>query len=238
MRLRVEHADGADGMTVGRLQQGARIEAQAGVAGDQRISLEARIAARVRDTKEVFLEDFLPAEGALQRRLAHAQADLRLEELAPVADEVDRRDERLAEIGGGFGDLVEVLLARRIQQSVAVECAKAFDLLVAHRGAIHERGRPGRSDWFLWAGTPGTEPIASVDPSPALRDGGCDRPLKMSRAWTASNISRRRSLPALRDELSPFRLPSSALRRVVSVRIEKTPPIPFDDVSSSMGLKP
>ena len=49
MGLGIEYADGADGLAFCGPQKGARIEAQARVAGDEWVALEARITAGVRN---------------------------------------------------------------------------------------------------------------------------------------------------------------------------------------------
>jgi hypothetical protein len=98
------------------------------------------------------VQDGLPAEGGLERRLAHAEADLRLEELSPLADEADQRDGRLAQLGGGLRDLVEILFARRVEQPVAVQGAKARSLSLARRGGVHRSDRLGATGLFHHAG--------------------------------------------------------------------------------------
>ena len=147
----VEDADGADRLPLGGLQQGAGVEAQAGLAADQGIAGEAWVARGVRHVEEVVVQDGLPTEGGLERRLAHAEADLRLEELPPVADEVDHRDRCLAQLGGGLRDFVEILLARRVEQPVAVQGAKARSLSLARRGGVHRADRIGGTGLFQHA---------------------------------------------------------------------------------------
>ena len=116
--LMVEHADGADRQPLGRFQQRARIETQVRLARDERIAGKAPVLRRVGHLEILLLQQRLGAEGSLDRRLAYAQADLGLKELAAVADEVHDRDRHLADRGGEFGDLVERALARGVEHVV------------------------------------------------------------------------------------------------------------------------
>ena len=134
---RVEHAQCADRMTLARLEQRARIEAQPGVARHQRIAGEARIGGRVGDEHELVLQDRLGAEGRLERRLAHAQTDLGLEELPPLRDQIDHADRRAADVGGELGDVVEHRLARGVEDVVAVQRLEATRLGILRAGIVH-----------------------------------------------------------------------------------------------------
>lgn len=147
-RLVVEHANGADGMALGGLQERPGVELQMGLAGDQRIAREARVAGGVRDEEELLFQDRAGAERAVERRLAHAEADFRLEELAALADQVHDRDGRAADRRSECGDLVEPRFTRRVEDLVAVKGRQAGVLGVEasdSHGRLywfnHERGR-------------------------------------------------------------------------------------------------
>jgi hypothetical protein len=90
--------------------------------------------------QKISLQDRLPAERSLQGRLTHAEANLGLEELPPIANEIHNSDRRTTDLGRKIGNIVEILLARCIKDVVAVERAQArlFRRLVACV-AYHQR---------------------------------------------------------------------------------------------------
>ena len=153
MGLGVEDADGADWMTVGGLQQRPGVEAQPRLPRDERIALEARVPRRVGYVEEILLQDSLATERSFDWRLPYAQSDFGLEELPPVPDQVDHRDGSPAQLGGRLGNLVEILLTRRVDQAVTVEGAQARRFVLAYAGEVHRNGSFARSGWFRERGS-------------------------------------------------------------------------------------
>ncbi|CAO4133687.1 hypothetical protein OFEAOIEE_LOCUS1417 [Methylorubrum extorquens] len=183
-RAGIEDADGPDRLPLVGPQQGTGVEAQAGIAADERVACKARVARGVGHVEEVVVQDRLPTEGGFERRLAHTEADLRLEELPPVADEIDHRDRRLAQLGGSLRNLVEILLARGVEQPIAVQGTKARSLLLAHRGGIHCSDRLGLDAVFHHGG-PGEAKVR-----PDLVSTGSRRLTGLRRETPSSRSSR------------------------------------------------
>jgi len=77
----IEHAQGPERQSVSCSQHGSGVEAQIRLTRDQRIGAEAGIEGGVRDHEQPTMLDGLGADAHVERRLAHAQADLRLENL-------------------------------------------------------------------------------------------------------------------------------------------------------------
>ena len=82
----IEDANRAQRKAFRRLQQRTGIKPQMRVTRDQRVVCEAWVQRRVRDDKQAGLQDGMCADRAVDRRLAHAKPDFRLEPLAALID--------------------------------------------------------------------------------------------------------------------------------------------------------
>ena len=71
----VDDAEGAEGLAGGVDERGAGVEADVGVAGDERVVVEARVVGGVLDLEDVGLEDRVGAEGDVSRGLGDVEAD-------------------------------------------------------------------------------------------------------------------------------------------------------------------
>ena len=86
--------------------------------------------------EQVSLKDGLSAYRDIKRRLADAKADLGLEELPCVFDQVDDCDRSFEDKRRDLGDLVEGRLRRRIEDTVAPQCAEAIGLVPVRGPAL------------------------------------------------------------------------------------------------------
>ena len=119
--LVVEHADRAERQAVRRLEQRAGIEAQVRNAGDQRIVGEAPVLQRIRHDEEAGLQDGMGADRRGPRRFANPEPDLGLEPLPLLVDQVDDGDRRATDRAHDLDDRIELLLARRVEDSVGLQ---------------------------------------------------------------------------------------------------------------------
>ena len=120
-RLAVDDADRAERLPVRRQQLGAGVEPQPVLAGDERVGGVAGIGRQVRRHEHAGLEHGFLADRDVERRLAHAEPDLRLEPLAVVGDEADHRDGNIEQAGRQAHDVVELRFPRRVENPVSVE---------------------------------------------------------------------------------------------------------------------
>ena len=96
------------------------------VTRDQRVVCEAWVQRRVGDDEQAGLQDGMRADRAVDRRLAHAKPDFRLEPLAAVIDEVDDGNRRPADRGSDLDDFIEIGLARRVENAVVPQGGQAI----------------------------------------------------------------------------------------------------------------
>lgn len=132
----VDHAQGAQHLTVRRQQRSTRVETDARPAGNQRIVGEARIERRVRDFKQIGGMQSVGAERNITRGMRDLDADARLEPLARAIDQRHEGDRRHAQPGGQARDVVERRLRRRVED---IEFAQRTDTrrLVSGIGCFH-----------------------------------------------------------------------------------------------------
>jgi hypothetical protein len=133
----VDDAERAQRVAVFGDERRARVEADAGIGGDERVVAEALVAPRVRDDEQAGLPDGVRAEGRLARRLGDVQPDARLEPLAVVIDEADQGDGRLAELRREARDVVERLLGLRVEHAALAERPEPRGLVLCD-GSSHE----------------------------------------------------------------------------------------------------
>ena len=125
-RLVVEHANRAERKALRRLQQRTGIKPQMRVARDQRVVREAWVQRRIRNDKQAGLQNGMGADRTVDRRLAHAKPDLRLEPLAALIDEIDDGNRRPADRGSHLDDFIEIGLARRVENAVVPQGGQAI----------------------------------------------------------------------------------------------------------------
>ena len=78
------------------------------------------------------------ADGVVERHFPHAEADLRLEPLPALGDQVHDGDRRVQQAGSQEHEVVERLLGRRVENPVTIERAQAFGFVP--RGGGHVPG--------------------------------------------------------------------------------------------------
>ncbi len=141
--LVVQHAERSDWHAVLRLEQRAGIEAQAICGHAEFIVGRAGILVGVVDLDKIGAEHDVRADRGDQRGFARADADFGLEPLAVFIDQIDHRDRHIADLRGQFHDLIEIRLARRIEDFIL---AKGFqpERLLRVRGGFHAADIPVR----------------------------------------------------------------------------------------------
>jgi hypothetical protein len=71
------------------------------------------------------------ADGDVERKLARPNADLRLEPLPSVRNQVHGRDRRPEYSCSEFNDVVERGFALRIQDAVSIKCGQSIGFIAA-----------------------------------------------------------------------------------------------------------
>jgi hypothetical protein len=117
-RLDVHDANRAEPVTGGRDQRRARIEAYMGFTGHEDGLSETRVVQRVVHDQHVLLLNRLGAQRHRARYLGHRQADGRLEPLAIRIDHANRRERRTTDLRRESHQLVELALARCIEDGI------------------------------------------------------------------------------------------------------------------------
>ena len=102
----VQHADGADRHAFA-FQHGACIKPQALGRSDQWVAREAVVAHQVRNNEGAAFGQCNPAYRNVKRQLALADADLGLEPLAIVGNEIDHGNRRVKQHSCEFRDAIE-----------------------------------------------------------------------------------------------------------------------------------
>ena len=114
-RLRIDHAQSPELEAFARDQRHARIEADPGLAGDQRIAREPLVLMCIGHQQYPVLQDGMSAERHIPGRLCGVQAMVRLEPLPVVIDQRDQRDRCPEQVAGQAGDAIEGLLRCRVE---------------------------------------------------------------------------------------------------------------------------
>lgn len=144
-RLAVHDAEGADRQSVGVEHRRARVEADAGGAGDVGVVAEAVVRPRVGHHHGfVGLQDGVRAERGIARRLRSLDAQPGLEPLAVGVDQRHRRHRRPADRGSDRDQVVEGGLRRGIQDVVTLQRAQALGFVVGLGGSQHGGRRVGK----------------------------------------------------------------------------------------------
>lgn len=124
------------------------------------------------------LQDHLPPERGVEWRLPDTEVDLGFEELPLVSVQVDHSNRRLAQLGGGLRDVVEVLLTRRVEQAIPVVEAQVRGFILACAGEDPSRNRLERSGWcseMRWRAAKKASPDVCLDGAGSLRSGDSAR---------------------------------------------------------------
>jgi hypothetical protein len=138
----VDHAQGAEGQAFRRLKRRARVEANAGLAGNEGVRGEARVERGVGHHEQIVpLLDGVGADRHVASGLAPTKANLGLEELAVGFDEADQRDRGLAHQRSRAGDLVEGRLGRGVEHVVEVQGRQTFGLATGRIARFAGSGR-------------------------------------------------------------------------------------------------
>ncbi len=126
--LAIDHAQGAQVVAIGRGQRGARIETDVGLASDQRVVRETRIAGGVGYLENAFAFDGVGAEGNLPWCFADVQAEPALEPLAMLVDQRNQRDGGAAEACRQLRDVIEGGFVGGVEDFVAQQRGQARQL--------------------------------------------------------------------------------------------------------------
>jgi hypothetical protein len=117
----------------------AGIETQPGRARHQRVALEPRVLARVRHHHLAFLQQRELADRVVERHLARAEPDFRLEPLASLREQVDGGDRCIQQLAQQTDEVVEAALPRRIEDAVGVQHRQALVFGADREGRVHRR---------------------------------------------------------------------------------------------------
>ena len=136
-RRAVQHAHRAERHARLGEQDGAAIEAQVRIAGDQRIGGEPRIRCQVGHDEDVGLLDGVGADRDVAPGLADAEPGLAREPLPRLVHQADERDRHLADMGSDLHEIVEHGVCRGVEDVVAPQRRQAlgFRSRSAHAGA-------------------------------------------------------------------------------------------------------
>lgn len=140
-RLPVDHAQRAEGMTIGRDERRARVKADVGVVQHQRIVMETGINSRIGHHEQaVGLQNGVRAKRVLTHGFARIEANYRLEPLAVAIDQAHHRNRRLADVRGEQGDVVVGLFGQAVEQTGALQRFQSRDFVGGQR-SFHGRLR-------------------------------------------------------------------------------------------------
>ncbi len=118
----VDDADGADPLVLGGSQGCAGVEANLRVPDDQGVGGDPLVFRRVGDDHDLVTLDRVVAERDIAGGLRDLQPHRGLEPLPLLVDQRHERDRGPADDGRERRDVVEQLLARRVEDSRAVQC--------------------------------------------------------------------------------------------------------------------
>jgi hypothetical protein len=135
----IDHADRAHGATVRCDDRRTGIEADVGIAGDERVVGKALVFTGVPHDEHAVVEDRVRAEGDFARRLAHIEADDGLEPLPIRIDEADDRDRHVADARRERHDVVVDLLGQGVEDVVPPQRLESL-LLVGRQGCAGHGG--------------------------------------------------------------------------------------------------
>ena len=169
----VDQAQRAYGVALGTDQRRSGIETHTALADDERVIGESRVGASVVDDHHFGAADGVVAEGDLARRLAHGQADARLEPLALAVDQAHQRYRHLEPARGQRGDLVECSLCFGVEHRVVDQRLEALRFGVRQSGRLRH-GECGELEAFN--GGPWRHPARQhANRATALRGTPCFR---------------------------------------------------------------
>ena len=117
----VNDAKCANNMTIRSTQWRTGVEANEGVACDERVVFCALIPGQVVDHQNSALLQGVRADGLLDRRFARAEPCGRLEPLAVGSHKADQGDRSMAKLARQRDDIFEAGLGPSIEDVVAVE---------------------------------------------------------------------------------------------------------------------
>jgi hypothetical protein len=109
------------------------------VAGHERVGAEPSVLRGVGNHEQIALEEGVLADRNVEGQFAHPEADLRLEPLAPVLDQVHHGQGGVAHMGGDAHEIVEGRLRRGIENPERAQSGEPLRFVPRwHRGG---RGR-------------------------------------------------------------------------------------------------
>lgn len=114
-RPRIDQAQRADRRAVRRGKRTACVEANAGLAGDERVVVETIVVERVLDDHRVVREQRMRAERHVARSLRGVEPRMTLEPLAVLVDEAHDSDRHVEQPAREARDAVEAFFGRRVE---------------------------------------------------------------------------------------------------------------------------
>ena len=121
----VDDTQGAKAMAFRGAEGHARVEANVGIAGDQRVIAESRIKAGVRYLHQGALLYGMGAEGEITRGFLRIQAHPTFEPLAPLIDQRNQRNGHLQPERCQGRDVIKGLFAVAVHDLILRQCREA-----------------------------------------------------------------------------------------------------------------
>lgn len=181
--LAVDDAEGAHRHAVRTVHDVPGVEADVGVAGDQRVLGEPIIGTGIGHDHRVggLIDDRVGAERDVPRRLRRGEPELRLEPLAILIDQAHQRDGHVEHGRGEPDDPVEPLLRVRVEQPDGVQRLQSAGLVSMLRSRTHWTTRlPGTPTRCArtpaWQGAQPTGPAAALGTSRRIGSGAGGNP--------------------------------------------------------------
>ena len=139
-RLAIDHAEGAEIVTLGAVQRCTRVEADVGSGGDERIAAEAGIGSGIRNHHHAIGGDGVGTEGLIAGRFARLQPEVAEKPLAVLFHQGDRRDRHRKDQAGQLDDALEMLIAGAVDDAVPLQLPQPLQLIGGDRiaqGGVH-----------------------------------------------------------------------------------------------------
>ena len=137
-RFAVDHAQGAHAAAVAQAHRCAGIEADVGLAGNERVVGKARVVQGIGHFENLVAQHCVRAESHVTRCFAHPrQADVGLEPLALFIDKADQRDGRTAHQRSGEHQGIELGFGTCIQYLQRAQRREAGQFIVTGGCSLH-----------------------------------------------------------------------------------------------------
>ena len=133
--LAVNHAQGANAVTVAQHNGLTGIKTNIGLRGHQRVVIKARVLRGVRHLKQLVIQNGVGAKRQVTGRFMHPrQANIGLEPLALGVNQADERNGHPAHQRGHPDQRIKLGFGRTVQHIQLLECRQAGRLIGRQRG--------------------------------------------------------------------------------------------------------